>query len=69
MSEKREATLSEAETYTLRNRAGEAAELMARAASGDVEARAAYSRLLVEVSRTYGAYVSTMIGTRFKRAS
>ncbi len=65
MSDKR----AEPETYTLRNRAGEAAELMAKAASGDADARAAYSRLLVEESRSFGVYFSKKIGSKLQKAS
>lgn len=51
------------ETFTFRSNLGaEAAEAMAQARPGDIEARAAYSRLLFEQSKSFGDYIRHKVG-------
>lgn len=58
------------ETFILRSaETSEAAEKMARASKGNEQARAAYSRLLVEQSKSFGTYVSEKIARESRKAA
>lgn len=57
------------ETYTSDiGRGAKAAEAMARAEKGSIDARVAYSQLLVDESKSFRAYVTRKVRSNLKRA-